>query len=208
MKKNPQQIYFMESHVFHSLLMYQVTRNGDKMQIRSNPSLSLPITSFMHRPNPGDPQRTSNISHKTQQKRKSVTETRNVLLLTEAGHSLLKFSKELHFPPASLHVTCMTLEGCGVWFFLPTWWLIARKSVLWNPNTVKCHFCHSEIISEFGFPFSSECVFMSKSGQGYVRVRVWKFVCMTVCECEQVKRESGPPDSALHTCIPRNVLCF
>lgn len=91
------------------------------MQIRSNPlkepSLSVPITCFMHRPSPGDPHRTSNISHKTQQKRKSATGTRNVLLLTKAGHSLLKFSKELHFFPASLHVSCVILEGCGVCFF-------------------------------------------------------------------------------------------
>lgn len=70
---------------FWCMNRYHLIRNGDKVQIRSNPlkesSLSLPITSFMHRPNPGDPQRTSNISQKTQQKRKSATETRNVLLL-------------------------------------------------------------------------------------------------------------------------------
>lgn len=57
--------------------------------------------------NPGDPHRTSNISHKTQQNRKSARETRNVLLLTKAGRSLLKFSKKLrvfsHFSACHLH---------------------------------------------------------------------------------------------------------
>lgn len=88
-EKNPNKSVSWSHMFFHSLVMYQLTRNGDKLQIRLNPSLSLSITSFMHRPSLGDPHRTSNISHKTHKNRKSATKIRNVLLLTKTGHSLL-----------------------------------------------------------------------------------------------------------------------
>lgn len=211
MKKNTNIFHRVTCFFIHfwCINRYHLIRNGDKMQIRSNPlkepSLSVPITCFMHRPSPGDPHRTSNISHKTQQKRKSATETRNVLLLTKAGHSLLKSSKELHFFPASLHVSCVILEGCGFFFFF-TWWLIARGSVLWSPNIMKCHFCHFTYHFWIRIAFyECECVWVCKSVCKSV------CVCLRVCESEslcncvwvRVKSEFDPPDSALQTCISK-----
>lgn len=93
------------------------------MEIGSNllkkPSPSSPIMCFMQHWN--KLHRTSNVSHrKTQKYSKRGNQqgkTEMSYILTKAELFLFKFSKHLHFLPASLHTSYIILDGSGVWFF-------------------------------------------------------------------------------------------
>ena len=134
----------------------------------------------MHRPSSGDPHRTSNISHNTQQKRKSVTETRNVLLLTK-GIPYLNSLK--------LHVSCIILARCGVCFF---------HMVTDCKRISAVQFQHNEMsfLPLYISLLNLDCLLQAS-------VRVCESESLCNCVWVWVKTESDPPDSALHARISK-----